>query len=65
MVELHNLDMHARPCTSMMLVRHDAFAKAGTQARSSSANSALLFFPLALYEKEGARILPRFSGIMM
>jgi len=65
MVERHNLDMHAYPCISVLLVRHDSFVKAGTQAMPRSANSALLFFPLALCEREGARILPRFSGIMM
>ena len=53
------------PVISVMLVRHDSLAKAGTQALSSSANSALLFFLRALCEREGARILPRFSGIMM
>lgn len=65
MVELLDLDMHACPCINVMLVRHDSFAKGGTQARPSSANNALLFFPLALCEREGARILPCFSGIMV
>ena len=65
MAELHNLDMHACPCISVMLVQHDSFAKTETQAMPSSANSALLFFLRALCEREGARILPRFSGIMM
>jgi hypothetical protein len=53
MVERHNLDMHAYPCISVLLVRHDSFVKAGTQAMPRSANSALLFFSTCLVRKGG------------